>query len=151
LMAGILRERFGFQHVTTLLDAQATREAILTAFDQLATDTNDGDAVVIHYAGHGSQITDREGDEPSGLDSTLMPVDTHGKWGTPEQNLDITDDEIHLKLLALGEKTNNITLIIDACHSGTITRDASDTAFTGNVRGEEPDTRPAAVMPPAIH
>ncbi len=65
--------------------------------------------MVIHYAGHGSQMTDLEGDEPSGLDSTIMPFDTEGWQG---DNRDITDDQIGLKLAALGEKTAYITLIL---------------------------------------
>lgn len=144
VMECMLRQQFGFTDIRKLVDKEATRAAILAAFDKLVEDTNPGDVVVIHYAGHGSQKTDLEGDEPSGLDSTLMPHDTHGRKGTPEQNLDITDDEIHLKLLAM--RTSNITLIIDSCHSGTITRDADD-ALACTMRGEAPDTRPAAAMP----
>ena len=38
-------------------------------------------------------------------------------------NLDITDDEIYTRLLALSMKTSNLTLFFDSCHSATITRD----------------------------
>lgn len=47
-----LSENYGFQ-VRTLLDAQATRSAIMNALDELATDSGENDAVLIYFAGHG--------------------------------------------------------------------------------------------------
>jgi hypothetical protein len=144
LMRSILQESFGFspENVTLLADAEATREGILAALDQLVEATGTGDIAVIHYAGHGSQMTDREGDEPDGLDETIMPYDSEGRWGV---NRDITDDEIHLRLVRLGAKTPYTTLIFDSCHSGTITRDA----FGVRSRSVEPDTRPVSELPPS--
>ena len=141
LMQAILQEQFNFpaEHVTVLLDGQATRDGILAAFDALIASTGHDDIVVIHYAGHGSQMTDLEGDEPTGLDSTIMPYDSEGWQG---KNRDITDDEIGLKLHALGERTSYITLIFDSCHSGTITRDA----LGAQGRSMPPDLRPAAEL-----
>lgn len=141
LMQAILQENFNFPaaNVTVLLDAQATRDGILAAFDALIASTGHDDIVVIHYAGHGSQMTDLEGDEPTGLDSTIMPYDSEGWQG---KNRDITDDEIGLKLHALGERTRYITLIFDSCHSGTITRDA----LGAQGRSMPPDLRPAAEL-----
>lgn len=144
LMRSILQESFGFlpEHVTLLTDAQATRDGILAALDALVDGAGQGDIVVVHYAGHGSQMTDREGNEPDGMDETIMPFDSEGRWGV---NRDITDDEIHLRLLELGRKTPHITLIFDSCHSGTITRDA----FGEKSRSMEPDTRPVSELPPS--
>lgn len=148
LMDAVLRDRFDFTHRTLLENEQATREGILSAFNTLVEETQPGDVVVFYFAGHGSQRTDREGDEPSGLDSTLMPVDTKGAFGTPEENLDITDDEIFLWLEQLVAKTSAITVIVDACHSGTITRDAEFDLPGFAVRGLPADTRPATVPSP---
>lgn len=144
LMRSILQETFGFpaENVTLLADAEATREGILAALDRLVESTGTGDIVVIHYAGHGSQMTDREGDEPDGLDETIVSYDSEGRWGV---NRDITDDEIHLRLVRLGAKTSYTTLIFDSCHSGTITRDA----FGVRSRSIAADTRPVAELPPS--
>jgi hypothetical protein len=144
LIRGILEEQFGFpaEHVTMLANDQATRDGILTAFDALVASTGKDDIVVFYYAGHGSQMTDREGDEASGLDNTIMPTDSEGWSGV---NRDITDDEIHLRLKALGEKTSYTTMIVDACHSATITRDA----FGEMSRGVRADTRPVSELPPS--
>jgi hypothetical protein len=144
LMRAVLRDTFQFDdaHCIQLENEQATREAILAAFEQLIAATNTDDIVVIHYAGHGGQMTDREFDEPFGLDSTLQPWDTEGYRG---DNRDITDDEIGILLDRLGDKTKYITLIIDACHSGTITRDGTGPAS----RGTPADRRPIEELPPS--
>ena len=144
LMRAILAEQFGFpaENVTVLTNEDATRDRMLAALDALVAATSQEDIVVIYYAGHGSQMTDREGDEASGLDNTLMPVDSEGWSGV---NRDITDDEVHLRLAALGAKTSYITIIVDACHSATITRDA----FGVESRGIPADTRPIAELPPS--
>ena len=144
LVQSVLLEQFGFppENITLLTNEQATRDAILAAFDALVAATSQDDIVVFYYAGHGSQMTDREGDEASGLDNTIMPVESEGWSG---MNHDITDDEIHLRLIALGSKTSYTTLIVDACHSGTITRDA----FGESSRGVQADTRPASELPPS--
>ncbi len=143
LMRSVLVDTFGFPEaqITLLANKQATRKAMLGAFDALIDATGPDDIVVIHYAGHGSQMRDREGDEPSGFDSTLMPWDT--ARAPVGENRDISDDEIHLKLKALAAKTEFTTIIVDACHSGTITRDA----FGGETRSVEPDLRPISELP----
>lgn len=146
LMHTLLQTPFGFidddDRMRVLENEDATRDNILRALDQLVEKTERNDVVVIYYAGHGSQMTDREGDEASGYDNTLMPTDSEGWSG---ENRDITDDELHLVLHALAEKTRYITLIVDACHSGTISRDA----FGPQARGVRPDTRPISELPPS--
>ena len=145
----LLREQFGFEQTRLLLNADATRANILGAFDQLVSETQRDDVALIYYAGHGSQIRYREGDEPSGFDSTLIPVDSARDDAHPEMMREITDDEIFFFLQKLGNKTTAITVIVDACHSGTITRDASAPAGLGRVRGVPADTR-APTMPSPI-
>lgn len=144
LMRGILIENFGFSdgNIALLTNGDATRDAILAAFDALVESTGHDDIVVIHYAGHGALMTDREGDEPSGYDSTIMPFDS---VRDRVENRDITDDEIHLRLMKLGDKTSYITLIFDCCHSGTITRDSASVSG----RTVKPDRRPIAELPPS--
>ena len=82
LMADTLVNRFGFPaaNVRKLINSQAKRDAILAALDKLVAETQSEDAVVIQYSGHGSRVPDREGDEPSGWDSTIVPSDS-GRGG----------------------------------------------------------------------
>ncbi|KAB8314425.1 caspase family protein [Tolypothrix campylonemoides VB511288] len=144
LMSKILQENFEFpsDQIAVLRDEQATRDGILAAMDALVDSVGENDIVVIHYSGHGSQMTDREGDEKDGLDETIVPYDS-GR--SPNPNRDITDDEIYLRLLRLSEKTPHITLLFDCCHSGTISRDP----FGANERWVEPDLRPIEELPPS--
>ena len=138
LMAGLLRDKFGFpdENVTVLTDAEATRDGILAALDGLAGRVGADDVVVVHYAGHGSQVTDVDGDEPDGLDETIVPYDGVRGEGA---NVDVTDDEIHDWIGRVTAKTPYLTLLFDCCHSGTITRDD----FGAKARSLRPDLRPA--------
>jgi hypothetical protein len=147
-MSQTLREQFGFAaaDIELLTDEHATREAILGAFDRLVDRTATGDLVVVHYSGHGSQVPDLEGDEPDGLDETIVPHDSgraDPETGSGPANRDITDDEIYERLRKLSAKTDAITLIFDSCHSGTISRDA----FGELTRYVEPDLRAESGRP----
>ena len=51
-IAATLQHGYGFQ-VRTLLDAQATRGAILAALDEFATTSGENDALLVYFAGHG--------------------------------------------------------------------------------------------------
>jgi hypothetical protein len=145
VMRQVLEKSFNFpeNHVVSLTDEQATREGILTAMQDLVAVVGEDDIVVFHYSGHGSQMTDVEGDEPDGLDETIVPYDS-GR-APNHANRDIKDDEIYLWLKDLTAKTCNVTLIFDCCHSGTIVRDG----FGGAVRWVEADLRPAEELPPS--
>ncbi len=145
VMQDLLRSKFDFTVFTTLLDEAATRDGILGALATFEASTQPGDIVAFYYAGHGSRIRDREGDKPSGWDCTLVPVDGTAHDGSGEGSIDITDDEIHAWLVALGTKTEHITLIVDACHSGNITRDVDPTLV--GTRGVPDDPRPVEQLP----
>lgn len=68
--------------------------------------------VWIHYSGHGSNMKDTNNDELDGLDEALVPVDFM-------RNGIIPDDVLN-RLLGLFNPATRITVIIDACHSGTM-------------------------------
>jgi hypothetical protein len=145
LMRDTLINRFGFPvaNVRVLTDDHARRDSILEALDKLVTETQPEDTVFIQYSGHGSQVKDREGDEPNGWDDTIVPSDS-GRDGNEIR--DITDDEIYSRLLDLSAKTGNITLWFDSCHSGGISRDA----FGGATRGIEPAPKDATLPEASI-
>ena len=142
VMRQLLIDRFQFDsaNVAMLLDEAATRNGILGALDTLFEATGPDDVVVVFYAGHGSQMTDVEGDELDDLDETIVPTDS-GR--DPDPNRDIKDDEINAWLVRLGRKTSHAVLIFDSCHSATISRDA----FGETERWVPPDLRPASALP----
>ncbi len=114
----VLTRSYGFQDqdLRTLVDTQATRAAILGGLDELVERARDGDQVLIHFSGHGSQIVDAHGDEPDGLDETLVPSDARRDgW---EFSGDISDHEIAARLDRLERRGAFVTLNLDCCHSG---------------------------------
>ena len=118
LVGSVLRTHYGFtdQNISALRDP--TRLDIERGFQQLVEDTREGDFVYIHYSGHGSRVPDANGDEPrGGFDSTLVPVDAR-----EDGKSEILDDEIALWIDQLRSITSDVVLVVDACHSGTITR-----------------------------
>ncbi len=122
LQKELLTHRFGFnpKDIVTLTDAQATRQNILTAFEEhLIKQAKPGDIVVFHFSGHGSQVVDPDKDEKDGLNSTLVPVDSKLPQGYPEGGGVVQDIMGHtLFLLMYALKTDNVTVVLDCCHSG---------------------------------
>lgn len=141
----LLIDRFQFpaDRIELLTNEQATRARILDALDRLAgvgehagrSPIQEGDIVVISYAGHGSRLKEPPDqiDEPDGYDSTLVPCDSdrpksHGKGG---KNLDITDDELYVRFQKLIERVGergHLLLYFDCCNSGSIDRDLPEQA-----------------------
>ena len=117
-MKAFLRDhwKFGQDEIIVLEDADATRDKIIAAIkERLIGETKAGDRVLIYFSGHGSQLPDEDGDEEDGLDETLSPVNT-----TEDGRNQITDDVFGALLAQLGDR--KVTVIIDSCHSGTVSR-----------------------------
>ncbi|NER81029.1 MAG: DUF4384 domain-containing protein [Leptolyngbya sp. SIO1D8] len=118
----LLVHRFGFQptDIVKLTDEQATREGILTAFEEhLIKQAQPGDVAVFHFSGHGSRVLDPDQDFPDGLNSTLVPIDSLLPEGFPRNGGHVRDITGHtLFLLGSAVPTDNFTMILDSCHSG---------------------------------
>jgi hypothetical protein len=97
-----------------MLDAEATWENIREALAALIGRTRSGDVVVVQYAGHGTRVNDLDGDEESGRDSALCPVNF------PDGGF-LIDDDVRGIFQRLPDGVN-LTCFFDCCHSGTITR-----------------------------
>ncbi|MBL8547402.1 MAG: caspase family protein [Hyphomonadaceae bacterium] len=139
LMRNLLRTQYGFADadIVTIAGPQATRQGIIAAFRRhLVTNAQrrPGSQIVFYFSGHGSTITDRNGDEGDGVDETLVAYNSR----LPGQR-DITDDEIGGLFSRLSAHTNNTVFILDSCHSGTGVRDIDDP-----VSRELPPARPLA-------
>ena len=118
LQKELLTYRFGFnpKDIVTVTDSQATRKGILTAFEEhLIKQAKPGDVVVFHFSGHGGQVEDPDKDSPDGYNSTLIPIDSgnNSSGGTVEEIMGHT-----LFLLMYALKTDNVTVVLDSCHSG---------------------------------
>jgi hypothetical protein len=123
-MQAVLQRYYGFAagEIKLLLDDAATGAGILVGLEWLAGGGDDADAVrVFHYSGHGSHVADQNGDEPDGRDECLVPYD----YKTSGMLIDDVLKSCYDRFPARG----NLTLVMDCCHSGTISRLVSGTAF----------------------
>lgn len=143
-MAELLRLRFGGDplQISILENEDATRAAIEAAFTWLIAQVRASGAqhvappaVLFHFSGHGSQAADPTRRKASGFDETLVCYDSR----LPE-HFDLKDWELGGWIDELAQYTDNITVILDCCHSGSGTR-AGETNVV-NVRSCTPDRRP---------
>lgn len=124
LIEKLLRKKQGYaaDSIRILLDKDATRAAMLASIDEwLIAGTKPGDRVYLYFSGHGLQVKDVSGDEEDGLDEALSTYDIaagDGDWTNV-----ILDDEIDAMLEKLKDRA--VSIVIDACHSGTISRSLS--------------------------
>lgn len=152
----LLHHGFGEEHITVLLNEEATKSGIYKALNSLYDKAGPNDIIVIHYSGHGQQITDDNGDEIDGYDEALVPFDAQKgfKVGVYEGENHIRDDDFGVYLEKLQAKLGedgNVLVIIDACHSGTATRSEGTTTYRGTFEAfdvpspteikKKPDTR----------
>ena len=137
LARDVLTKHFGFKDsdVVTLSEAAGTadpaklptRANIEREFKRLAAEAKPGDKVFVAMGGHGSQQpeNDRPGaePEPDGLDETFLPRDVAAwddKVGTVPNA--ILDDDLGAWVRAVRDKGASVFLVMDSCHSGTMTR-----------------------------
>ncbi|HLP45732.1 MAG TPA: caspase family protein, partial [Candidatus Kapabacteria bacterium] len=111
--------QFGFkpENIHILKNEEATRERILTDLKKyLVDETCPGDICLFYYSGHGSRIKNSKSDEPDKMDETLVPADWYMGVG------DIRDKELKKLYNRVLDKKAHLTVIVDACHSGSISR-----------------------------
>lgn len=150
-VAQVLRERFGFTDVVTLLGNDATREKIT---DQLARlenpdEVSNKDAVLIFFSGHGQTVSGGAGEQ-----GYLLPVDAQLKLSdvhnpAPYRKTAIRMDDLRADADAIPAR--HVLFLMDACFSGYMATKAveglSDTAtglryparqvITAGAKGEE--------------
>ncbi|KAJ2926834.1 hypothetical protein H1R20_g10256, partial [Candolleomyces eurysporus] len=113
--------------IVNLRNEQATRQKIIAAFKDLRENPRIKyhDPILIYFAGHGGEI-------PSKNMQTLIPVDY-----VTEQMPPIPDRTVAALINGISRKHgNNITVILDCCHSGSGTRGDEETDGS-TVRGCE--------------
>ncbi|NJK54277.1 MAG: caspase family protein [Leptolyngbyaceae cyanobacterium SU_3_3] len=118
----LLEHRYGFDpnNSKRLEDAEATRQNILSTFEShLIAQAKPGDVVVFHFSGHGFMVTDPDPNpnftyNNQGVSGTIIPYDVDkGESGNLRSIMGHT-----LFLLMSALKTENVTVVLDSCHSG---------------------------------
>lgn len=127
-------EASGFTDIRTLVNRQATKAGIVKAFGRLAAECQAGDVVYVHFSGHGQQMTDLDGDEADGYDEAWVPYDACMAYCSADRGeKHISDDELGNMLASIRRrvgKSGKILVVVDACHSGGITRGMEEAAET---------------------
>lgn len=127
--AGLLRDvlvRQGFPeaNIRVLRDSAATRAGIDEALRAFTAQVQPGDAVLIHFSGHGQQVADDNRDEADGYDEALVPYDSPFDFqkGKYEGERLLRDDALGQHVRALRARLGpdgSVLVLLDACHSGT--------------------------------
>jgi len=114
----ILVKYFSFlpADIVMLSNSRARKSAIVDGLKSMLGSGKEGDTLVFHYSGHGSQVPDMEGDEPDGKDEVICPYDFDWSDGF------IKDDDM-ASLITGMRKGVRLEVILDSCHSGTGTRE----------------------------
>jgi hypothetical protein len=117
-MKTFLTKQFQFPETafTELYAANATSTNVVAELDAIVAKAAPGDAVIIYYSGHGTQVADEDGDEKDDTDEMICTYDADPT--KPETW--VTDDVFRASLAKL--KTNRCLVMFDSCHSGTGTR-----------------------------
>jgi hypothetical protein len=95
-------------NVVTLLNANATRAAVLKGLDELAARASPDDTVCVFFSGHGAVVGN-----PGNEDSVLVTVDSDL---ADIENTTISSDEFAAALAQI--KAKRLLVFIDACHAG---------------------------------
>ena len=137
----LLQKHLGFQkdNITILKDSQATHKGIEKAMSDLAAKVKkkNGGLVYIHYSGHGSQTRNFHSAEREKFDQTWVSYGARTTQFDGLDQWDILDDEIHEWLTLISEYADQVILVSDSCHSGSITRGQ----FPLKTRAATPDKR----------
>ena len=129
-------KRYGYKeaNITVLLNEEATKANVVNALSAMCSKAKAGDYLYLHFSCHGQQMLDDNGDEPDGLDEALIPYDARRRYvkGIYEGESHLRDDLLGIFLNKIRAKigaTGNVTVVLDACHSGTADRDGNDEGY----------------------
>ncbi len=140
ILYNLLTKQFYFEknNIELLLNREATRANILEALDSLAgigeyegePVVDEGDIVFISYSGHGSRLRDESDSQKkkrSYEQYTIIPSDSSrvAPIGLGGANLDITDDEIFVRLQKIQERAAHVVLLLDCSYHNTVFKNLS--------------------------
>ena len=114
---------FDDSQIHSLLDDKATSKNVFREFEiWLKQGVKAEDRVVFYFSGHGSNTPDLDGDEADGVDEVLVTHDVRRvrRDGRAALTGVVTDDKLASLIAAI--PSENVWIIVDACHSGTVSR-----------------------------
>ncbi|MCR3750252.1 caspase family protein [Lentzea californiensis] len=101
----------------------ASRAGILDEYERFIGNAREDDALVVYYSGHGGYAHDPElGHGTPGPGTLQFIVPTDFEETTEDDFRGITAPELSVLLARLTERTQNVTVVLDCCHSGHMSR-----------------------------
>lgn len=120
-----------FPKATVLENEKATYSGIVGAMQALGKSIAPGDTIIVHFSGHGQQIITRKStEEQDGVDEALVPFDACKRKGTNYSgDKHLVDDTFGAQVDAIRKSlgaSGLVIVLIDACHSDSMDKDASE-------------------------
>jgi hypothetical protein len=101
-----------YRVITDNTAMKPTKKNIMDSINWLTTGLKPGQNIYFHFSGHGGLVRDANGDEVSGFDSCLYPLN-----GTKIET--IIDDEVRAALAAKIPAGSKCFVVFDCCYSGS--------------------------------
>ncbi len=122
VLADLLAGRYGFPraNITTLLDGQVTRKAIMAALEGLERRTDPGDFILIYFSGHGTSTYENRQWGFDASTGAICPADLDLDAGMDQMMATVVVGTRDLRpaLQRLERKDRYILAAFDACYSG---------------------------------
>jgi Caspase domain len=133
-MQTLLTQNFGFQVMSCLTDAAATRAAILQAVQAMLSASAAGDVACFVYSGHGGRFPA----DPANSNCYYEAI-------IPASGAPVTDLDVYSLASTLQPSVVNFTLILDSCYSGGMHEGTPDSTVTPRSASYSPDYIQACV------
>ena len=126
--------RMGVKDVTTLIDDQATRAAVLQNLDALLSRTKSGDLIIISLAGHGSREDERvKGSSPDGQDEVFLLVGFDSRQAAPATDK-LLNHEFNHYIKLFEDRGAQVVFVADTCYGGGLAREIDPRGATMSYR-----------------
>lgn len=121
------------ENTHVLMDEQATYSRVRDEMKNwLGQGVSSTDRVFIYFSSHGTLVKDKDNDEPDGESEAIVLHDLDPKT---QQGL-YDDDEIGVDLKQI--PSQNVVVMVDTCHSGTMTKSLNFGGNSFNVSNGKP-------------
>lgn len=123
----LLEARYAGIQALSLLNEQATRSNVIDSFRKHLGQAQAGDVALFFFAGHGSQVPTGglfKEIEPDGLNESLVCFDSRLVGAH-----DLVDKDVATLIGEVTAKGVHMTVVLDSCHSGSATRDLTESAI----------------------
>jgi hypothetical protein len=111
-----------------MTDAEVTRAAVVASWGAVLGQAAPGDIVLLTYSGHGGRERHRASATRIGTRDGTLILPNFALGSGPEVRERLFDDEVNQLFVAPGRRGVRVVLVVDACHSGTMTRSADPRA-----------------------